>query len=106
MDTGGVFAELLRVLVVLALISAGAFWGLRWLARRGALGPRFPAAEGGLQLKVLARVPLAPRQALYLVQVGERRLLLGTGESGPPCLLVDLGLNDRGAVSGEAQDGA
>ena len=95
--TAGVFGELLRVLAVLALISAGAFWGLRWLARRGALGPLPGAGTGAVQLRVLARVPLEARKALYLVQVGERTLLLATGEGGPPSLLVEL---EREVVAG------
>jgi flagellar biogenesis protein FliO len=87
----GVFGELLRVLVVLALVSAGAFWALRWIARRGGLGAGLPAVDGGLQLRVLARVALEPRKALYLVRAGERTLLLATGEAGPPSLLIDFG---------------
>jgi flagellar biogenesis protein FliO len=86
----GVFGELLRVLVVLALISAAAFWALRWVARRGGFGA-VPPADAGVSLRVLARLPLEPRKALYLVRVGERTLLLGTGEGGPPSLLIDLG---------------
>jgi hypothetical protein len=87
----GVFGELLRVLVVLALISAAAFWALRWIARRGGLGAGLPAVDGGLPLRVLARVALEPRKALYLVRAGERTLLLATGEAGPPSLLIDFG---------------
>ena len=98
--TAGVFSELLRVLVVLALVSALAFWGLRWLARRGGFGSQLPAGEHGPQLKVLARVPLEPRKALYLVQAGERTLLLGTGEGGPPSLLVDLGAAGTAVAGG------
>lgn len=101
--TSGVFAELLRVLVALAVVSAAAFWGLRWLARRGGFGPLASAAGDAPQLKVLARVPLEPRKALYLVQVGERTLLLGTGEGGPPSLLIELEPEKERARSGQGQ---
>jgi len=102
----GVFGELLRVLVVLALISAAAFWALRWAARRGGLGAGLPAADAGLSLRVLARLPLEPRKALYLVRVGERTLLLGTGEGGPPSLLVDLGRAGAAHAAAAAQPAA
>jgi flagellar biogenesis protein FliO len=86
----GYFLELLRVLFMLALVCAAAFFALRWLARRGALGSAVPGLDPSLQVRVLARVALEPRKALYLVQVGERRLLLGTGEAGAPSLLLEL----------------
>ncbi|HMI92321.1 MAG TPA: flagellar biosynthetic protein FliO, partial [Polyangiales bacterium] len=80
-------------------ISAAAFWALRWVARRGGFGAALPAADAGLSLRVLARLALEPRKALYLVRVGERTLLLGTGEGGPPSLLIDLGRADAAHVA-------
>ena len=86
----GYLLELLRVLFMLALVCAAAFFALRWLARRGALGSALPGLDPSLQVRVLARVTLEQRKALYLVQVGERRLLLGTGEGSAPSLLLEL----------------
>jgi flagellar biogenesis protein FliO len=102
----GVMGELLRVLVVLALVSAAAFWALRWVARRGGLGATVPGADPGLSLRVLARMPLEPRKALYLVRIGERTLLLGTGETGPPSLLIDFGRDAQALAAELAQRAA
>jgi flagellar biogenesis protein FliO len=87
---GDYMVELLRVVVVLVLIGACAFWILRWLAQRGGLNAPISGLGARMELRVLARVGLEPRKALYLVRAGERLLLLGTGDSGPPSLLLEL----------------
>jgi flagellar biogenesis protein FliO len=51
-------------------------------------------------VQVVERVALAPRQSLLLVRAGERALLLGVGESGPPALLAEL---DPGVLGPSSQ---
>lgn len=79
--------DLLRSLVVLGAVCAAAFFGLRWLARRG-FG--LPGGGKGGTVTVLQRVPLEPRKSLYVVRAGGRVLLIGTGEAGPPALIAEL----------------
>lgn len=38
-------------------------------------------------LRVAGRVALSPRQAIHLVKVGDRTILIGTGTQGPPSFL-------------------
>ena len=49
-----------------------------------------PAARWDAAVRVLRRIPLDRRKHLYLVQVTDRVLLIGAGESGPPSLIADL----------------
>jgi flagellar protein FliO/FliZ len=62
------------LLLVVALIVAAA-----WLLRRTPLGA-FSRANG--PLKVIATLPLGPRERLVLVETDSRRLLLGVGPAG------------------------
>jgi len=78
-------------LLSLGVVCVLAYAVLRFLARPG--GGR---ADG--PIRVLARCPLEPRRALYLVEVAGRRLLLGVGE-GPMTTLADLG--ERAAPGAE-----
>lgn len=63
---------LLAAIGVIAVVAVRLFGGGRTL-RRG---------SGGGLLEVIARQPLEPRRSLYVVRVGERRLLVGTSELG------------------------
>jgi flagellar protein FliO/FliZ len=71
-DSDPFFSLLLTLLAFLVVIVA-AWLGTRWLVRR-LYGP---GAAGQGRVKVLERIPLEPRRTLYLVQAGEKRLLLG-----------------------------
>ncbi len=75
---------LLQAVIALVLVSGLAFVTLRWAKQRG-LG----LARGKL-LKVEERVPLDLRNALVVVQVDGRRLLLATSETGPARLIAEL----------------
>jgi flagellar protein FliO/FliZ len=66
------------LLLVVGLIVAAA-----WLLRRTPLGA-FSRANGSL--KVIATLPLGPRERLVLVETESRRLLLGVGPAGISCL--------------------
>ena len=73
---GGYGALLLTSLVVLVLVCVAAWVALR-LVGRWLEGRR---VGGGVS--VVARVPLEPRRALYVVEAGGRRLLIGSSEGG------------------------
>ncbi len=80
---GGYGVSLLQTLLALAAVCILAWVVLRWSAKRG-----FNLGSG--RIKVLERTPLDGRRALYLVEVGERVLLVGAGEGGAPALLAEL----------------
>lgn len=81
---GGYGVALLQTLLALAAVCILAWVVLKWSARRG-LG----LGRGG-RVRVIERVPLDGRRSLYLVEIGERVLLIGAGEGGAPALLAEL----------------
>jgi flagellar biosynthetic protein FliO len=96
----GYGVQLVRSLAALAGVCVAAWWVLRWAAKRG-LG-QMPK---GRALRVLERVPLDARRSLYLVQVGQKRLLLGASEQSLS-LLAELRPEDlasEGAASAAGQ---
>jgi hypothetical protein len=68
--------------IALALAVCG---GISVAARR-----YLPARPGTGALRVVGRASLSPRQTVYLLEVGERVLILGAGPQGPPSLLGEL----------------
>jgi flagellar biogenesis protein FliO len=80
--------DLLRTLLALGLVCALVFVSLRLLARRGFAGFAFGRSAG--PVRVLQRVPLEPRRALYLIAAGKRVLLIGSGDGGAPRLIAEL----------------
>ena len=51
----------------------------------------FPAARGAaVSLRVVGRTSLSPKQSVYLLQVGDRVLIVGAGGQGAPSLLGEL----------------
>lgn len=82
---GGYGVALLQTLLALAAVCILAWVVLRWAARRG-LGVGAP----GARVQVLERIALDARRTLWLVRVGERVLLIGGGDDGPPALLAEL----------------
>jgi flagellar biogenesis protein FliO len=91
-----VWWDYLKVLAVLAVLAAGAYALVRYV------GPRVPTASGASgPIRVLTRYALEPRKALYLIQVGEETLLVGSAENSlslirtlPPGT-IDLSQFDR-----------
>ena len=51
---------------------------------------RAKANPGSANLRVVGRASLSPRHAVYLLRVGDRTLILGTGGPGPPSLLGEI----------------
>lgn len=77
-------------LVSLGVVCLVAYVSLRFLGRRGlgrASGP----------IKVLARCPLEPRRALYLVETAGRCFLVGVGD-GPMTMLAEVGAAEVNAA--------
>ena len=72
----GILAKVAATLVAIVV----AIVGLGWLARRFVPGAGSSSPTG--PIRVLTRVPLAPRSVVHLLQVGRRILVVGqTGES-------------------------
>jgi flagellar protein FliO/FliZ len=78
---------LLGLLLVLALIPAAA-----WLLRRTGLAQSSSAAG----LRVVAQLPLGPRDRIVVIEVADRRWLLGVSASG----IRRLGTLPAGADAG------
>ncbi|MEZ4400545.1 MAG: flagellar biosynthetic protein FliO [Kofleriaceae bacterium] len=96
--TGGGYAGLLlSTVLLLVAVSVIAYVAVR-LLRRGLEG----RAVGAQLVTVLARTPLEPRRALYVVQVGGKTLLLGASEGGL-ALLTEL---DQDALPAQPAAGA
>lgn len=81
---GGYGASLLQSLLALAAVCILAWVVLRWSASRG-LG-----MGAGARMKVIERVPLDARRWVYLVEIGERVLVVGAGDGASPTLLAEL----------------
>lgn len=79
--------------VSLGVVCLVAYGVLKWLGRRGVGKSTGP-------LRVVARCPLEPKRAVYLIEAAGRFFLVGVGD-GPMALLAEL---DRGQVlGGEAE---
>ena len=85
---------MLTSLLVLVLVCVVAWVALRLVARW------LEGRRVGGGVSVVARVPLEPRRALYVVEAGGRRLLIGSSEGGVS-LVTELAPEER-AVEGAA----
>ena len=54
-------------------------------------------------MKVIGRVSLSPKHSVYLLEVGQRRLLVGAGPQGSPALISEL--DDLALSEGNAREG-
>jgi flagellar biosynthetic protein FliO len=79
----GLGGSLAVSLVSLGIVCLVAYVSLRLLARRG-------VGRGSGPIKVLARCPLEPRRAVYLIEAAGRFFLVGVGD-GPMTVLAELG---------------
>ena len=69
------------MLIIFVLVMAGAYFFTRWAGR--SLGGGFAVFwGGGSRIEVLDRAGLGKDQALLVVRVGERYLLLGSTAAG------------------------
>ncbi len=78
-------ASLLQALTALVGVCV-----LAYLVMRHGLGRVYAAAGAGRRMRIRERLPLDPRRALLLVEVGERVYLVGTGDGGAPSLLAEV----------------
>lgn len=69
----------LSVSIALVLICFVAFAVLKWVLPRMVRAPF--ARKDGL-IHIVARYALAPRQAIYLLKVGKKYVLLGSSDKG------------------------
>jgi flagellar biosynthetic protein FliO len=97
--SAGYGAYLLHTALALVAVCALAALVLALLRRRVGAGSR--------ALRVVARLPLEPRRALYLVEAAGKFLLLGVGE-GPMTTLAELDAADvaRALAEDEAPSSA
>jgi flagellar biosynthetic protein FliO len=73
--------------ISLSLASLGVVCLVAWGALRLLAGKGVGKATGAV--KVLARCPLEPRRAVYVIEAGGKCLLVGVGE-GPMTVLAEL----------------
>lgn len=76
----------LQALTALAVVAA-----LVWLGRR-ALSTARSGRTGSASMHVEERIGLDLKNALVIVRVGERRMLLATSERGPARLIAELAM--------------
>ena len=74
--TGGLLALLILSLIVVLALIWGAMYLLRRISGRGAPG------LGKSHVRVLERAHIAPKKAVYVIQVGSRALAVGVSEAG------------------------
>ena len=70
---------------VLALLGAGA---LVWLLLKSLQQRGFGKSDG--PVRVVQRIALEPRKALYVVRAGDKTLLIGCADGAAPALLTEL----------------
>ena len=78
-------AEIARALIALAAVCLLAVFVFKGMAKRG-----FGMQSQLGTVRVIQRIALEPRRALYLVRAGSRVLLIGISEGGGPQLLAEL----------------
>jgi flagellar biosynthetic protein FliO len=97
----GLGGSLAVSLVSLGVVCLIAYVSLRFLSRRGVgVGG---GARGSGPIKILARYPLDPRRALYLVETAGRCFLVGVGD-GPMTMLAELGTAEVAAAMPAASE--
>ncbi len=68
----------IKVIVAMILVSGLAFFAIKYLL------PKAPWVKGlaGSKIQVLEKMGLEPRKSLYLIQVAEKVVLVGSSEQG------------------------
>jgi len=85
---GGYGWALLQAAISLLGVCVLAWLVLRWAAKRG-----YGVGKRGGRMEVLERLPLDPRRSLHLVRVGDKALVIGTGD-GAPTVLSEMPLDE------------
>ena len=96
-DTGGALADE-ATLALRLLISFGIVIGLIYLSLYALRRFTSLSARGGRVMRTVESLRLAPRQAVHLIQVGDRTFLIGATDGGLQTLAeVELEPNSAGA---------
>lgn len=95
---GGYGWALLQAAISLLGVCVLAWLVLRWASKRG-----FGVGKRGSRMQVLERLPLDPRRSLHLVRVGDKVLVIGTGD-GAPTVLSEMPLAELPEPEPEASD--
>lgn len=101
----GLFSTLMRLLLALAVtigLIVLTVWGLKWVWGKRGLNQW---TEEGKVLRVLATTYISPRKSIYLVEVGNRILVVGVGGEEMRCLDVIREPEEVDALRGAAQQG-
>lgn len=101
----GLFSTLMRLFLALAVtigLIVLTVWGLKWVWEKRGLNQW---TEEGKVLRVLATTYLSPRKTIYLVEVGNRILVVGVGGEEMSCLDVIREPEEVDALRGAAQQG-
>jgi Flagellar biosynthesis protein, FliO len=77
--------------------SDGWYWGMAGITLALALcgglvasARRFFPQGAGAGVQIVSRVSLSPKHAVYVLRIGRRVLLVGSGPQGPPALISEL----------------
>lgn len=90
----------MRAVAFIILLAAGVWWGTRWLKTRKGITGQAP-----LNMEVMGRRYLGPKQSVVAVKVGEKVMLLGVTEQNIG-LLTTLAEDDPALEAGEDASGA
>ncbi|MEM9068542.1 MAG: flagellar biosynthetic protein FliO [Myxococcota bacterium] len=93
----GYGAALLQSLLALFAVCILAWVVLRWASKRGM------GIGRGRHVRVVERVALDARRHLYIVEVGGKTLLLGSGDGAAPRLLTELDAAELKSAAPKAQ---
>ncbi|HEX3696457.1 MAG TPA: flagellar biosynthetic protein FliO [Polyangia bacterium] len=84
--------------IALSFVSLGVVCLVAWLALRFLAGRGVGRPSGAV--RVLARCPLEPRRAVYLIEAAGRCFLVGVGD-GPMSLLAEVDSDKAKAIAAE-----
>lgn len=93
---GQMLVNTLTTLTIMVIVLLVAAWVIRWLLRRRLAG------LGSDRIELIGRKQLEPGKSLYLIRIGTRQLLIGSGNSGLT-RIADLS-DDSGQEAGPTQE--
>ncbi len=85
------------------LIMGGMALALALCGGAAIVARRFAPGGGSGAFQVVGRVSLSPKHTVYLLRVGQRVFLVGTGPQGAPALLGEI--DDPPEASRNAEEG-
>lgn len=73
----------IKVVLAMIVVCVTAYFGIKYLLPKGSFIKKSSRSE----IEILERFPLEPRKSLYILKVGNRRVLIGTTENSVHSLL-------------------